>query len=425
MRPNENPPITDIPSFSQINKEFCSNNVNLEPIGKYIKLKIGDKTWEDVQDDLLRSKNPDDKETSLRLQRGRAVIAKCASLLYGAIATGSARNLEEIDMKNAKKDIDMSVPFENIDASNEWLEALVPDPDRTMLVALLGDPISSLPCRSLKTKDLIACTKENVKETSQVMILAEIKHSRKNFKENGHGSVLRDFVAICPGGFQLPSNQSPVYELFQIDSKAEKKEFLTHYPETATEQSGYKSSLRYQVLFYALKNPAYYLQPGSIRKWVIEREKEFLDKMQKESSEYVSSKQVRELEAEGAALEQWIQAMRHKDSFYYRNKYLFRAMEHIGFDIQKNTPELFGAHKFLKKTRPAELKNAFEDLNAMIQKGETKEEKTLSKWNNGLTESDFSKLILAQEKMQTIALLKYFQSRRKQKENIWSELCRE
>lgn len=412
-----------IPELKQVNKDFCSNQLNT--VATYIKTKVGSGSWEEVQDVLIRSENPQDKEESLRLQRARAIIAKCANLLFGAIATGSARNLEEIDLKNAKKDIDMSVPFEKVDESNEWLEGLVPDPDKTMLLTLLGDPISSLTCRNLKGKNLLDCTKENVTETTSLMIVAEVKHSRANFKENGHGSKLTDFTKICPGGFILPPSNSVTYELLELTTKEERQKFLNKFPKEPTTKDNYHSRVRFQVLLYALKNPAYYLQFGSIRKWVIDREKDFSEKLKIEAPEYLQSKEVLELETEGAVLEQWIQAMRHADSFYYRNKYLFRAMEHIGFDQKKYTPELVSAHTVLKKTRPSSLEEAYNDLKSMLEKGEAKKEKALSKWEKNFPKEEFIKTITKSEALQFQALLNYYKNRKKQKNNIWSQVCKE
>lgn len=414
-----------LPELKDINKEFCSDQSKVEPTAAYIREKIGSSSWEEVQDGLIRSENKSDKEESLKLQKARAILAKCASLLFGAVATGSARNLDEIDVKNAKKDIDMSVPFENVDASNEWLESLVPEPDKTMLVALLGDPISSLSCRNLKGKDLVGCTKANVAETTSLMVVAEVKHSRAKFNESGHGSRLTDFSKICPGGLSLPPSNSLIYEAFEVTTKEEKQDFLNRFPKDPNEKSDYRSNLRYQVIFYALKNPAYYLQPGSIRKWVIDREKDFSEKLTKDSPEYTQSKEVSEIETEGAVFEQWIQAMRHNDSFYYRNKYLFRAMEHIGFDQKKFTPELLSAHTLLKKTRPSTLKDAYNDLKSMLEKGEGKSEKALSKWTKDFTEEEFVKTITQSEALHFNALINYYKNRRKQKASIWSGVCKE
>ncbi|MCX7997642.1 MAG: hypothetical protein N3A69_01655 [Leptospiraceae bacterium] len=429
--PQKQEPITkevpsqfSVPELKAVSETFCKSSEDLNKVATYIKTKVGEKTWEEVQDELLRSNKEEDKQESLQLQRGRAVIAKCASLLFSAIPTGSARNLEEIDLKNAKKDIDMSVPFEKVEEANEWLDSLVKESDRVMLLTLLGDPISPLVCRNLPKNESLTCAKQTVKDTTEVMILAEIKNSRKNFSEKGDAALLTDFVRICSGGFMLPESSSPVYEVFQISNKEEKDKFLARYPKVPNKNSDYRSSLRFQVIFYGLHNPAYYLQPGSIRKWVIDREKDFKEKMQKENSEYMTSGEILEFETEGAVLEQWIQAMRHGNSFYYRNKYLFRAMEHIGFDLQKKTPELYSIHKILKRTRPESLSSAYKDFIELMKQGETKKEKSLSKWNENLTEKEFKNIILTQEKIQTDALFQYYQTRKKKKDSIWNMVCR-
>lgn len=418
------PNTVSIPELKEVNETFCKNESELQATATYIKTKVGEKTWEEVQDELLRSGTEEGKSESLKLQKARAVIAKCANILHGAVPTGSARNLEEIDLKNVKKDIDMSVPFEKVEEANKWLGSLVQDADRVMLLTLLGDPISPLICKDLPKKEMLTCAAQTVKETTQIMILSEIKHSRKNFSEKGEGALLTDFVQICAGGFMLPEASSPVYEVFQVSNKQEKERFLSRYPKIPSKASNYRSSIRFQVLFYGLQNPAYYLQPGSIRKWVIDREKDFKEKMLKEAPEYMTSREVQELETEGAVFEQWIQAMRHGNSFYYRNKYLFRAMEHIGFDSKSKTPELAAVHKVLKRTRPETLSGAYKDFMDLLKQGETKKEKALSKWNETLTENEFKKVILSQEKIQTDALFHYFQSRKKKKDSVWNMVCR-
>ncbi len=422
--PSKTVSTVNIPELKEVNETFCKNEEGLKMTANYIKNKVGENDWESTQDRLLRPGTEEGKQESLRLQKARAVIAKCANILYGAIATGSARNLEEIDLKNVKKDIDMSVPFEKVEEANEWLSSLVSDSDRVMLLTILGDPITALVCRNLSKKEAISCTRQTVKETTQIMILSEIKHSRKNFSEKGEGALLTDFVQICPGGFILADSNSPVYEIFQVSNKQEREKFLSRYPKIPTKASNYRSSIRFQVLFYGLENPAYYLQPGSIRKWVIDREKDFKEKMQKDTPEYMNSQEILELETEGAVFEQWIQAMRHGNSFYYRNKYLFRAMEHIGFDIKTKTPELYSIHKVLKRTRPETLSYSYKDFMELVKLKETKKEKALAKWDEKLTEDEFKKVILIQEKIQTDALFQYFNSINKKKNSIWNQVCK-
>ncbi|HMY68361.1 MAG TPA: hypothetical protein PL163_17060, partial [Leptospiraceae bacterium] len=214
--------IGSIPELSAVTKDFCSNETSLSGIGNYIKFKIADKSWEEVQGELIKTNTPESIEESKNLQKARAVIASCAKELYGAVPTGSARNLAEIDTKNALKDIDMSVPLENVESSNIWLKKIVPDPDRMMLVTLLGDPIAALPCKEQKGKHALTCARANALETAHILLINEIRNSAHKDSLSAPMSKLANF---CPSGFILPPEKSFVYSFFEAAGPDEEKKF--------------------------------------------------------------------------------------------------------------------------------------------------------------------------------------------------------
>ncbi|MDX1959935.1 MAG: hypothetical protein SFU98_15295 [Leptospiraceae bacterium] len=411
-----------IPELSKVDKKFCENKDNLSSISLVIKGTLGDKSWEEVQSEYIKSATTESNAKSLLLQQARATLAICAKELYGAVPTGSARDLTEINTKNALKDIDMSVPFDNVETSNQWLKNLVPEPDKMLLFSLLSEPISSLPCRALKGKSLTSCSLHNTTETSQILVLNEILNNKSHSKD-AHYASPKDITRICPTGFILPPEYSEVYSILSLNPETQ-NEFVSKFPELPKKTSSYKSSVRYKVIFIALKNPAYYLQPDSIRKWVVEREKVFTDELNSKYPNYVASKNAREIEKEGAVLEQWIFAHRYADSFYYRFKYLFRALEHISFDIEKENGELFAIHKLLKKTRPSSIKDAYTDFIKLNDSEAQKEVPKLAELKS-ITQEKFEEIVKTSEAKQITAILEYYKSRRKEKNTTWNQICRE
>jgi hypothetical protein len=269
---------------------------------------------------------------------------------------------------------------------------------------------------------MTTCAINNTVETSQILVLNEITNAKSHTPDSHYASV-KDISKICPTGFILPPEYSEVYSIITL-TPAEEKEYIGKFPDSPKKTSSYKSSIRYKIILTALKNPAYYIQAESIRKWVVEREKDFQDELSSKYAIYSSGKGVREIETEGAVLEQWIHAHRHADSFYYKFKYLFRALEHIGFIVEKETPELASVHKLLKKTRPSSLKDAYTDLVKLNTPDAQKESPKLIELNN-ITYEKFEELIKKSETKQLNAILEYYKIRRKEKNSTWNQVCKE
>ena len=410
-----------IPELERVDTIFCSDRSAVDAISGYVRGVLGEASWEEAQSRLVKSEAAADSATSLRLQQARALIARCAQLLFGAIPTGSARNLADISVTNALKDIDMSAPFENVEAANRWLRGLVKDPDRTMLLSLLAEPTSSLPCRSLPEPAVLPCTRANVLETAHIAILHEIQ-SVKHAGEVSFAST-SDVARICPSGFLLPPADSIAYRVLETTA-AEERAFAESFPLLPAEGQRYRSAVRYKVLFMALKNPAYYLQPGSIRKWVVEREEIFRLDLETRHPDYAGAARAASVEREGAVLEQWIHAMRHAKSFYYRFKYLFRAMEHIGFDVDREVPELAAMHRVMKKTRPATVADVHADYLRQLSAGAVEGEPALRTWGQDVSRERVARMVSESDDKQLNALLDYYRTRRREPDSIWNEVCR-
>ncbi|MCB1179813.1 MAG: hypothetical protein KDK36_19710 [Leptospiraceae bacterium] len=415
----EKDPGNKLPEISSIDSEFCKTEEKVYDVALVIRGNIRSSTWGDVQDKLVRSDKKEDGDLSIRLQKARAIIAKCANLLYGAVPTDSARNLEDISLKKKKKDIDMSVPMENVESSNEWLATTVPNPDKRMELSLLMNPIDSLPCRMFKGKDIIECSKSNTIQTTKIMMGRELKNVDKH-----DWSTKKDLDFICPGGFNKPSEGSPEEKILSVSSKSDLEELVKTLPQKMESSNDYKSGRRFRYFFLALADVAYYVEPESIRRWVIDREDIFKEDLAKKFPDYNKSKPAREIETEGAVLEQWLQTSRHGHSFYYKFKYLFRAMDHIGFDVNKKVPELSALHTLLKKTRPDTLKQAYDEFMKVVDTPEVKSNKSLGKLSKSTGFEDFKSLIDKSEELQKKALLQYIDSRKTKKDSVWGKVCK-
>ncbi len=416
---SEKDPGTQLPEISSINEGFCKTEEKLYNVALVIRGNIGSSTWADTQDQLIRSSKPEDGDRSIRLQKARAIIAKCASILFGAVPTGSARNLEDINLKNAKKDIDMSVPMENTETANEWLNRVVPEPDKRMELALLMDPVDSLPCRRFKGKDLVECAKVNTVQTTKIMLTREMNHIDKH-----DWTSKKDLDFVCPSGVELVEKNSADEKILQIKTKKELEDFVGKLPAKMESTNGFKSGNRYRYFFIALADVAYYLEPESIRRWVIEREDVFRDNLKQNFSDYHNSKDTREIETEGAVLEQWLQTSRHGHSFYYKYKYLFRAMDHIGFDVDKEIPVLAALHRVLKKTRPETTKDAYTEFLKIQNEKEVQSEGSLASLKKNLSFSEFEEIVNSADKKQKDALQSYIQKRKKSKNTVWGQFCK-
>ena len=412
-----------LPEIDSVSPEYCSKDGKIKDVAGYIEGVTDGKSWEEVQGELIKENSEDSNQVSIRLQKARALIASCAVVLYGAVPTGSARDLNDINTKNALKDIDMSVPVDSSDKANKWLRNLIKDPDRTMLLALLMNPIDALPCRDFKGKELTDCGVKNTLETTQLMLLREWENAGKTIDET-HFAKKEDILSMCPRGYNLPDKES-VNQILDLDSEEKLNDYVKDLPDTMSAKNNFSSKKRIYFLYTALHNPAYYIQSESIRRWVIQREDGFNKELSSRYPAYASGKGIRDIEEEGAVFEQYLQAVRHGESFYYRFKYLFRAMDHVDFDIEKKTPELAAFHRLLKKTRPDTLEKSYEQLKNMISAEVGNNEKALIKYKNNFSYSEFRKVVEDSERAQIDALKKFYQERRKDPNSIWPKVCKE
>ncbi|MEM7182240.1 MAG: hypothetical protein AAF518_15100 [Spirochaetota bacterium] len=407
----------DIPKPSVIDKKYCEKDAKLSYLAYVLRSRIGDKTWSDFHRPLLTSHKAEDKEYSLQVLKARAAFARCAELLFAAISTGSARELDTLlSTESALKDIDMSVPAQNLLPANKWLQGYIKDPDKTLEMSLLLDPVEILACRKLSGSALVGCVEKDVYAISQILLRKETE--LRKVDGGTHAASEEDLHKLCPGNFSKSKNTIFEDRLFQQKTQQDVVNLLKSYAHYSEEEK-----IRYHAVYLALENPAYYMQSGSIRRWVVEREPEILSGVKKLYSRYLKSKQVRLLQAEGAILEQFIRASRHKNSFYYKFKYLFRAADHAGFMAKERLPELYAIHKIAKKTRPDKLQDLERELEMKRLNGDWKEYPALQKYRNGMTLESLQALISTSEKELLKVLRSFYQKRRQQKINVWNQIC--
>jgi hypothetical protein len=412
-----------LPKLSNIDSIYCSTDGGVIEAGKYISSIIGKSTWEDVQTKLIEENSELSNQKSIRLQEARSIIAACAVLLFQAVPTGSARDLADINTKNALKDIDMSVPIDKTEDANQWLSTIVKNPDKTMSLALLMNPLDTIPCRAFKGKDLTECGKINTLETTQLLLLREYQNAGK-VKGEFHFAQKDKIDAVCPTGFVLPKEDHRIFKILALKKKKDLENFVTELPEKMNSENNFTSKNRIYFFYIALNNPAYYLQSESLRRWVVQREDEFQKEMLNKYPDYASGKGIIEIERDGAVLEQYISAVRYDDSLYYKNKYMFRAMDHIGFDIEKKIPEFAAIHRILKKTRPDSIDESFIALQNSMKSDEFNKEVALKKYSKSLPKEEFVKIIKEADKVQFDALVKYFEDRKKDQNSIWRAVCK-
>ena len=404
-------------SFSNIpenlDKEFCSNRDKIGSVINFIKYEIELNSWEDVQGKLVISDNPKNIERSLNLQKARNLIANCIVILFGAIPTGSARNLNDITTSNALKDIDMSVSYDKLDNANNYLKSLIPKPEKTLLMSILMNPLDILPCKRFKGLELKECVFYTSLETTQVILLREFEGIGKSDDENSISE--NEWKKLCSGSFVLPDKNSKQYKINLIESKESLNEFIELMPSTMNSSNNYSSALRYNFFFIALNNPAYYLQAGSIRKWVIDREEIFSKELKQKYPDY--NKTYLENENEAAIIEQWIHAQKNNKNIYYKYKYLFRALDHIGYDYKIKLQDFYNIHKVLKKNRPENLNLAFDSYSKQSLESDSKELKNY-------TLIDFKEIFSKAEDTINEEFNNYFEKRKKEGNSINEKVCK-
>ncbi len=404
-------------SFSNIpenlDKDFCSNRDKIGSITNFIKFEIESNSWEDIQGKLVISDNPKNIEKSLNLQKARNLIANCIVILFGAIPTGSARNLNDINTSNALKDIDMSVSYDKLDNANNYLKSLIPKPEKTLLMSILMNPLDILPCKRFKGLELKECVFYTSLETTQVILLREYEGIGKSDDENSISE--NEWKKLCSGIFVLPDKNSKQYKINLIESKESLNEFIELMPSTMNSSNNYSSALRYNFFFIALNNPAYYLQAGSIRKWVIDREEIFSKELKQKYPDYY--KIYLENENETAIIEQWIHAQKNYKNIYYKYKYLFRALDHIGYDYKVKLQDFYNIYKVLKKNRPENLNLAFDSYNKQSMESDSKELKNY-------TLIEFKEIFSKAEDTVNEELNNYFEKRKKEGNSIYEKVCK-
>jgi hypothetical protein len=287
-------------------------------------------------------------------------------------------------------------------------------------MSFLIHPLEQIPCKTIKGVEALECAKSNTKENLEIMLLSEERLTKKHPDESADLNELKEF---CPA-WRIRSSE--IEKIVEIDSHEEIQKFAAKLPAEPNKDTGYKSSPKYEVLFTALHNHAYYIMTGSLRRWVIEREKEFENEMNSKYPDYTKSKEVKDVEREGAVMEQILHSSRHRKSFYYKYKYLFRAMDHIGFEVDKKIPELSVIHTLLKKTRPDTIDDAYSEIRKLLNSGITKEKEysVLKKYEEKLTPSLFAEMVKKYDKLQYDALREYFAKRANEKNSVWAPVCK-
>ena len=396
-----------------IDKEFCTNRDSIGNVVQYIKYEVDSNSWEDVQGKLVISDNPKSIEKSLNLQKARNLIANCIVILFEAIPTGSARNLKEINTSNALKDIDMSVSYDKLENANNYLKSLIPKPEKTLLFSILMNPIDILPCKRFKGLELKECVFHTSLETTQVILLREFEGIGKVDDENVIPE--NEWKKLCSGNIVLPDKNSKQYKINLIESKESLKDFIELMPSLMSSSNNYSSALRYNFFYIALNNPAYYLQAGSIRKWVIDREEIFSKELKQKYPDY--NKIFFENENESAVIEQWIHAQKNNKNIYYKYKYLFRALDHIGYDYKIKLQDFNNIIKVLKKNRPENIYLAFDSYNKQGLEDDSKEFKKF-------TFNEFNEIFSKAESIINEEINFYFEKRKKEGNSIYDKVCK-
>jgi hypothetical protein len=186
-------------------------------------------------------------------------------------------------------------------------------------------------------------------------------------------------------------------------------------PSLMSSSNNYSSALRYNFFYIALNNPAYYLQAGSIRKWVIDREEIFSKELKQKYPDY--NKIFFENENESAVIEQWIHAQKNNKNIYYKYKYLFRALDHIGYDYKIKLQDFNNIIKVLKKNRPENIYLAFDSYNKQGLEDDSKEFKKF-------TFNEFNEIFSKAESIINEEINFYFEKRKKEGNSIYDKVCK-
>lgn len=382
----------------------CNREEMWEPILSFINYEVRGSSWETIQGLYSLDKSVESVERSIALQKSRNLLGLCITILFDAIPTGSNRDLKKIDPNNALKDLDMTVSLEKLSLAERWLQSKISDPERMLSMSLLVDPLENLPCGSLKEDKLEECSLNVSKESLQIILL-----TRKE--------MIKKTKQICDGSWDIPEKNSFLQSLAMNKKPAEFENFL--YENNIKNPEKRK---RYYFYFLATNNPAYYVQPGSLRKWVIEREPELKNRFAKEFPSY--SKTNPEPEIEGALIEQWIHSIENEDNFYYKYKYIFRALEHINYDIEKNLFELSNIHRLIRKNRPETQKEVYYILLNLKNKKEYSNDKFFIKYPDLFEYREFLWILERAENEITKTLKNFINEKKQLKNSVINSTCR-
>lgn len=403
-----------LPLPAQMESSYCQTGDNLSYVAYIIRSHIGDKSWAKFHKPLLHSQKLEEQIKSQRVRKARVIFARCAQLLYDAVATGSARDLTAIIEKDATLvDIDMSVPFQNLNQAEKWLKDYIPNAEKSLEMAFLLNPIENLACRNNQDRALYQCVHKDVLSTSQLLILLERKQQNQDH-------LNQEFQAICPTEIITPKTTPLFQSLFAVKTENDFSEFLlSQQIKKDNPQAG-----RYYALYLGLQNSAYYLQSGSIRRWVVERESVFLNKMNKAHPNYLKNQQMKKIQAEGAIIEQFLRSNHRKNSFYYKYKYLFRAASHAGYDIEKKLPIFAAIHKVSKIHRPKTFSETLAGLNQSLKQSIHKKYPALKAYRRGISAEQLKKITQTAEKKIFQAIKLFYKSRKNSPYSIWPKICR-
>lgn len=404
-----------------VDRNFCLNSNEFKQVVSFIHHQIGQESWQVVASSLSQSNREVENKTLLRLQRARNFVAKCIKTLFDAEPTGSARDLSKISQDNALIDIDMSVEPSRIDDAKSWLSGLFPEPEKTLSLSLLIDPITLLACKTTHQHSRLNCVYDNTVAAAKLSLFRHNKFQPQAVYGLTHIASLKVADRICPTSYIFPDNAHVFLALTNHDHE-KRQRFIGKYPDVTQTSPGFQSTANYELLVPGINDSAYYWQAGSIRRWVIEREPIFQDKLDGQFNSYAFDVQVKAIETEGAVFEQWLFAENHKDSFYYQRKYLFRALDQIGFSITGSTPEIAYIFNSLASSRPSSSQDAYREfMRRNSEKGQEKEP-YLNKLNH-ISYDEFVTIVEQAEIVHINAILEYFKARRSENYSIWNEIC--
>lgn len=404
-----------------VDRNFCLNSNEFRQVVGFIHQQIGQASWQVVASGLSQSNRVVENKNLLRLQRARSVVAKCIKILFDAEPTGSARDLSKISQDNALIDVDMSVEPGRIDEAKSWLSASFPEPEKTLSLSLLIDPITLLACKTTHEHSRLNCVYNNTVAAAKLSLIRHNKFQAQAVYDLTQITSLKVSDRVCPTNYKFPDNAHVFLALTDPDHETRQR-FIVKYREAPETNLGLQSKANYELLVSGINDSAYYWQAGSIRRWVIEREPIFQDKLNRQFNNYALDDQVKAIETEGAVFEQWLFAENHKDSFYYQRKYLFRALDQIGFSITGSTPEIAYIFNSLASSRPSSPQDAYREFMRWNSNKGQEKGPYLNKLNH-ISYDEFVAIVEQAEIVHINAILEYFKARRSENYSIWNEIC--